>query len=70
MNAAEQIAALKNDIAACCSRREVLKQRLAAAAERQARRNLWGELENVDKRLSILDSRYKQLWDTYQRDKP
>jgi hydrogenase maturation protease len=63
------MATLKADIAALFARRESLKQEAQQTRAREARRKLWAELENVDARLSELDSRYKRLWDM-QQDTP
>ena len=61
-----ELAALKALIAGQYARRESLKQAVAKADGRDLRRELWAELEQVDARLSELDSRYKRLWDARQ----
>ncbi len=65
MTDAEEMAELRACIAATFTRREQLKQAVGEGfiPARQGFR----ELEAIDKALSALDSRFKQLWDKQQQ---
>ncbi len=57
-----EMAHLKGEIAALYAQREQLKQAVSTASRAQ-RQDLWTQLEALDRHLSVLDSRYKVLWD-------
>lgn len=67
MTEAEEMDDLRARIAATFARREQLKQAMGAGS--MPARQGFRELEAVDKALSALDSRFKQLWDAPQADK-
>ena len=59
-----ELVALKQEIAALWAQREALKASLEVNARAPGdRRALLNRLEQVDQSLSILDTRYKRLWD-------
>ena len=58
----QEIDHIKSRIAAVFARRERLKQELETGAV--ATRDGFTRLDEIDRELSELDSRFKQLWDT------
>lgn len=65
MTETEEMDKLRACIAAVFARREQLKQALDEGS--MPVRQGFQELEAVDKELSALDSRFKQLWDAQQQ---
>lgn len=61
MNAEQEMAELKGRIAEVFARRERLKQELESGA--LPPRAGFARLEETDRELSALDSRFKTLWD-------
>jgi hypothetical protein len=61
LNPEQEIQQVKNRIAALYARREQLKRELETGAV--APRAGFAQLEKIDRELSGLDSRFKQLWD-------
>lgn len=64
MTDAEEMDELRKCIAAIFARREQLKQ--AVGESSILARQSFRELEAVDRELSVLDLRFKQLWDAQQ----
>ena len=66
LNPEQEIQHVKNRIAALYARREQLKKELETGAV--APRAGFAQLEETDRELSGLDSRFKQLWDAARVD--